>query len=109
MYITYCLSKPSKELAAEMSERMQKNGDEEGAAFFKQHTDPNTIRAYLEYLRNMQKEIFAQNMNNRLGINENALHVWTSRGYIYFDESSGRYCKSPKYLSKHPQRNDTNQ
>ena len=74
MYITYCLSKPSKELAAEMSERMQKNGDEEGAAFFKQHTDPNTIRAYLEYLRNMQKEIFAQNMNNRLGINENSQH-----------------------------------
>ena len=60
-----------------------------------------------EFDRNEYRQMRAS--QGRSADNENALHVWTSRGYIYFDESTGRYCKSPKYLSKHPQRNDTNQ
>jgi hypothetical protein len=60
-----------------------------------------------EFDRNEYRQMRAS--QGRSADNENALHVWTSRGYIYFDESTGRYCKSPKYLSKHPQRNDINQ
>lgn len=60
-----------------------------------------------EFDRNEYRQMRAS--QGRSADNENALHVWTSRGYIYFDESTGRYCKSPKYLSKHPQHNDTNQ
>ena len=37
------------------------------------------------------------------------LRVWTSRGYIFFDQATGRYCKSEKYISKHSHKNDTNQ
>ena len=60
-----------------------------------------------EFDRNEYRQMRAS--QGRTADDENALRVWTSRGYVFFDESTGRYCKSPKYLSKHPQRNDTNQ
>lgn len=36
----------------------------------------------------------------KAGDGKNTLHSWMHRGYIYLDESSGRYCKTEKYQKR---------
>ena len=36
----------------------------------------------------------------RTGDGESTLRSWTNRGYILFDEISGRYCKTESYKAK---------
>ena len=35
------------------------------------------------------------------GDGESTLRTWTSRGYLVFDEVSGRYCKTEEYKGKY--------
>ena len=37
----------------------------------------------------------------RNGDGDSTLRTWASRGYIAFDEVSGRYCKTTEYLKKY--------
>ncbi len=42
----------------------------------------------------------------RSGDGDSTLRTWTSRGYIAFDEVSGRYCKTTEYLKKFKVKNE---
>jgi hypothetical protein len=37
----------------------------------------------------------------RQGDGDSTLRVWTKRGYIFFDETTGRYCKTEAYKRKY--------
>lgn len=44
----------------------------------------------------------------RRGDNVSTLRVWANRGYIAFDEVTGRYCKTSNYKRKYSSNHDTN-
>ena len=49
------------------------------------------------------KEQYRQMRQNqgKSGDGEGTLRTWTNRGYIFYDETSGRYCKTEEYKQKY--------
>ena len=52
-----------------------------------------------EFTREQYRQMRAS--QGRTGDGSNTLRSWANRGYIVFDETSGRYCKTEKYKAKY--------
>jgi len=52
-----------------------------------------------EFTREQYRQMRAN--QGRTGDGSNTLRSWANRGYIVFDETSGRYCKTEKYKAKY--------
>ena len=47
-----------------------------------------------------QKDELEQKQQDKSGDGESTLRSWQNRGYIAYDEVSGRYCKTEAYMKK---------
>jgi hypothetical protein len=61
---------------------------------------PQNLLSLLPDEFNREQYQLMRQQHGRSGDGGSTLRTWVSRGYIVFDDASGRYCKTEEYLKK---------